>query len=342
MATINEFRAEVANRDFQAASRLASVVVSVMGNETPAEVFDFLDSASTTCRHTAFVCATSFFHREEPAPGHRVTLFKRVVRGHDDDLSAAAYFALAGECLLDKKTVNKTMGYLKHAAELGHSEATLRLAIGYDLGIFGNRVNVARALESFADAVDDDYPPAKLAMAEFLIRRGIDDTVYDPIELIREAEDDDIEGASELLAILRQAGYPGTETEEEDLPLLAERVIPADLSRPRLVVEALRNETDVSHEQASILVSALHGFPEWEDLETAVNTSGSAGPFDEELSRKRLRDRQMDQADIIQAFFGITYEEAEVFQELLKPTARGGLPSLRALSKTISERLPED
>lgn len=344
LSKLDMFREAVGAREILEATMLAQHLFHAMGRETPPEVFSFLDKYASRSQVVAMVCAMSFHFRDEPTPGHRIRMLKKVSRGGDDTIAADAMFAVAGECLLDEKTVRKAMDWLRRAGDMGHGEALVRLAYGLEHGIYRNRVDNGEAYATLAEAVDLEYGPAKLAMADFIIRHGVDDDDYHPLELLREAIEDEVEGAEELLEKLV---HIATEDQEEadgpDHPEMDGVVVPDGMERPNLLRNAICNELPILEDQAAHLVSILHGFSSWNEMvQFAENPMFEKGPFDEDCGKGPMDERRMTQIAILGHILGAPAEIAEEIWALLRPTAKEGHPSLRGLDRAIVDKLRKE
>ncbi|MCV9964925.1 hypothetical protein OIU34_23815 [Pararhizobium sp. BT-229] len=333
MAVIDEFRALVRHREVIDACERAMLIMQVMGKETPPEVFAFLDRNAQKSQFAALVCASSFFHRDMPQPGYRMKLLKRATRGNDEDVAADAYFAIAGECLSDDRTIRKAMDALERAAELGHGEAHIKLAKGYETGIFNNRVNFDKAWATLCDGVHElDYGPAKVALADFMLRYELLSDQFNPIQLLHEAVAEGVDGAEERLIALG-------ELVDELQPRLPYLIVPKDMDRANLARNAIINELHVGDEEAAVLVARLFGFASWETMEETVESGGHGGSdFDEDCSQEDLALRKAAQIEIIEDELDVPEEFAEAVWSLLRPTARDGIPSLRALERVYKGR----
>jgi tetratricopeptide (TPR) repeat protein len=333
MAKIDLFRIAVQERETIEACDLAAIIMDAMGKETPQEVFDFLDRSARKSPYAALACASSFFLRDMPQPDHRLKLLKRAARADDEELAADAYYALAVEYSLVEKTVRKALSALERAADLGHGDAYVRLARGYEFGLYRNRINVDRAYYNLCLCIDQlDYGPGKVALADFIIRHGIQSDEYNPIELLHEAAEEGVEGAQERLDALNEiaAEYKAR------LPYL---IVPRDMNRPEMVRAAIVNELNVGEEFASELVARLFGFDGWGMLEaTVIGGSHGESDYDEDCAPDDLHLRRSVQVTIIQEELDVPEDFAEVVWDLLRPTARSGKPSLRALDKTYKGR----
>lgn len=333
MAKIDDFRLLVRHREILEACELAMAIMEVMGKETPRDVFDFLDRIAGKSQFAALVCAGSYFHREMPEPGYRMKLLKRATRGEDADVAADAYFAIAVECLSDERTVRRAMDALEKAAYLGHGEAHIKLAKGYETGMFNNRVNFDKAWATLCDGVHElDYGPAKVALADFMLRYELLSDQFNPIQLLHEAVEEGVDGAEErLIAIGELVG--------ELRPKLPYLIVPKDLGRANLARNAIINELHVSDEAAAVLVARLFGFDSWETMDQTVEIGGHGDTdFDEDCSPEDLALRKASQVEIIEDELDVPEEFAEAVWSLLRPTARDGIPSLRALEKVYKGR----
>jgi hypothetical protein len=336
MAVINKFREAVADRDVIEAAELAAHIVSVMGAETPVEVFDFLDKASLKSQHAAMVCATTYLFREPPTADHRLKLLKKASRTDDTDLAAMAYFAIGMETLAYGEQPKKAIPAFQKSSDLGNLESNIVLARAYEEGVFGQRDHINKAFNALAEAVDEDYGPAKMALAEFSFRNGIHDEDYCPHQLLEEAADDGIDGAAELLMMLEEAhGH-------EELSKLPYQVVPRTLARPQQIRDAICNESHCSFEAASNLVAGLHGFDTWEEMVIAISDiSVPEGPYDEDISIEAMSARQQMQIEIIFNFTDVPPFVVEAIWELIQPTSRDYRASLRKLHEVVNEKVDE-
>jgi hypothetical protein len=337
MAVINKFREAVADRDVIEAAEHAAQIVSVMGAETPVEVFDFLDKASLKSQHAAMVCATTFLFREPPTPDHRLKLLKKASRSEDTNIAAMAYFAIGMETIMHGEQPKKAIPAFQKSSELGNLESNIMLAQAYERGVFGQRDHINKAFNALADAVDEDYGPAKIALAEFSFRNGIHDEDYCPPQLLEEAAEDGVDGAVELLMMLEEG-----HTQHEELTKLPYRVVPKTLIRPQHIRDAICNELHCSHDGAAGLVAGWHGFDTWEELVIAVADIGvPEGPYDEDCSFEEMSARRQMQIDILDNFSDAPPFVIEAIWELLQPTSRDYRASLRRLQETVSEKVEE-
>ncbi|TLX17137.1 hypothetical protein [Rhizobium sp. MHM7A] len=326
------FREAVKQRDNDEAIPLAGMIIDVLGDKTPQDVFRFLDKAAKDDQLAAIVCATSFFFREQPKPGHRAMLLRRAARGYDDNLAGNAYFALAAECLVDGGKPRRAIDALERAVELGHLDAHVRLAKGYETGMYRNRINLERAWELLEEAVEEDYGPAKLALAEFIFAHGIHDSDYDPRELLVEAAEDDVPGAVELLMQFQASA----ETIKRHAKKLDNPVIPRDESRPMAIRSALLNEFHMEADAIEAMVAAWHGFLSWSELIAyALNENAPEGIFDEDCGTEELEDRRRTQVLIAGHYIDAPDYVLELIVTLLQPTSRTHKPSLRNLDRLI-------
>jgi hypothetical protein len=337
MAVINEFREAVANWDVKEAAEHAAHIVSVMGAETPVEVFDFLDKASVKSQHAAMACATTFLFREQPTPGHRLKLLKKASRTDDADLAAMAYFAIGIETLTHSEHPRKAIAAFQKSSELGNLESNIMLAQAFEQGLFGERDHINKAFNTLAKAVDEDYGPAKIALAEFSFRNGIHDEDYCPHQLLEEAADDGIAGAAELLMMLEES-----HGQHEELSKLPYQVVPKTLTRPQHIRDAICNELHCSFEGAATLVAGFHGFDTWEALVVAVaDISVPEGTYDEDCSIEEMTARRHMQIDILDNVYDAPPFVIEAIWELLQPTSRDYRPSLRKLEEVVNEKADE-
>lgn len=328
MAKIDEFRIAVRHRQAAYACELAMFIMEAMGQETPREVFAFLDRTANKSQFAALICSFSFFYRDMPQPGFQMKLLKRAARGDDDEVAADAYFAMAGEYLSDERTVRKAMTALERAAELGHGEAHIRLARAYETGMLNNRVNFDKAWATLCDGVSEfDYGPAKLALADFMIRHELLSDEFNPITLLQEAVAEGVDGAEEMLI-----GFG--EMVHKLMPRLPYLIVPGDMERAKLARNAIVNEFHIDSTAAADLVSRLFGFDSWEVMEETVASGGQgASDFDEDCSPEDMDLRKAAQIAIIESELDTTEDFAEAVWSLLRPTARNGTPSLRALER---------
>lgn len=333
MATIDRFRIAVRNREVLEACELAAVIMEVMGKETPSEVFDFLDRSARKSPYAALACASSFFLRDVPTPGYRMKLLKRAARSDDDEVAANAYYGIAAECLLEEKTVRKALDALERAAELGHADAHVNLARGYEFGLYRNRIDIEKAWLTLCDCVEDlDYGPAKVALADFIFRHDVHSDEYNPLELLQEAAEEGVDGAEERLHAL-------SELANEHRARLPYLIIPKDMQRAVMVRNAIVNELNVGNEYAGDLVAKLFGFDTWETIEATVASGDHDGSdFDEDCSPEDMGLRRASQIAVIQEELDVPEEFAEAVWSLLRPTAREGKPSLRGLEKVYRGR----
>lgn len=341
MAVINKFREAVAEQDVVEASEHAAHIVSVMGAETPGEVFEFLDKASGKSQHAAMVCATTFLFREPPTPSHRLKLLKKATRTNDTNLAAMAYFAIGMETVMHGEQPKKAIPAFQKSSELGNLESNIVLAQAYERGVFGQRDHINKAFNALADAVDEDYGPAKIAMAEFSFRNGIHDEDYCPHQLLEEAVEDGVEGAEELLAMLHEI----THDEEPNSLQLPYQVTPKTLERPTTLRNAICNELFCEYDEVAPLVARLHGFGTWEEMVIAIaDISVPEGTYDEDCSIEEMSIRRGLQIEIIDNFEHFSEAPsfvAEAVWELLRPTSRDFRASLRTLQEVVGEKVAE-
>jgi hypothetical protein len=258
---------------------------------------------------------------------------KRATRGYDDDVAADAYYALAGRYSSDERTARKAMTALERAAELGHGEAHIKLAQGYETGMFNNRVNFDKAWATLCDGVQDlDYGPAKVALADFMIRHELLSDEFNPIQLLHEAVADGVDDAEEILMAFGELA-------EELRPRLPYLIVPKDMERALQARSAIVNELHIVDEAAGALVARLFGFASWEAMEEMVENGYPGGSdFDEDCSPEDLGLRRNVQIDIIADEIDVPEDFAAAILGLLKPTAREGIPSLRALERVYKPR----
>lgn len=325
------FRCAVRDRDTETAVRLSDIIIDVLGAETPSDVFAFLDKEAKHDQAAAMVCATSFFHREQPKPGHRAMLLRRAARGDDDHLAGHAYFALAAECLVDGGKPRRAIDALERAVELGHLEAHVRLAKGYATGHYQNRINLDRTWDLLTAAVKKDYAPAKLALAEFMFIQGVHHPEYDPGELLVDAAEDEVPGAVETLIDFQLSA---DKLRKRYTVKLENPVIPVDETRPMAVRSALLNEFHMEADVVEQMIAAWHGFASWSELMTyAMNENAPEGVFDEDCETDELEARRDTQAWIASNYIDAQRHVLELIVALLQPTSRSHKPSLRNLDR---------
>ncbi len=305
-----------------------------MGSETPSEVFEYLDKLAVKSSAAALICAGSYLFRPEPVPGHRMKLLKKAARSRDDEVSGSAYLAIGIENLTAGEQPAKTVNALKRAIELGNYDSSLVLAQAYESGELGPRNCLENAFNSLADAVDDDFGPAKLALALFSFRNGIHDEEYCPGNLLEEAAEQGVPGAEEILIRFRQV-----QAEQEFVELPYE-VVPASMTRPQQIRDALCNELHCTAEDSCSLVAAWHGFETWDELAAAVaDATQPEGTYDEDCSAEVMSLRKETQIDILDSRFDAPPYALEAIWELLQPTSRDYRPSLRKLEDVIEEKV---
>ncbi|MCS4089346.1 hypothetical protein [Rhizobium sp. BK176] len=336
MAKIDEFRSSVRHREIDNACELAMMIMDVMGRETPRDVFDFLDRMASKSQHAALVCSFTFFYREQPEPDYQTKLLKRATRGYDEDVAADAYFALAGRYSSDEQTVRKAMPALVRAAELGHGEAHIKLAKGYETGMFNNRISFDKAFATLCDGVQElDYGPAKVALADFMFRHELLSDEFNPLQLLHEAAVEGVDNAREMLMAF-------SEMAEELQPHLPYVIVPKDMERAILARNAIVNELHVGEDDAADLVARLFGFDCWETMEEMVEGGhGGESDFDEECLPEDMDLRRAIQIEMIADELDVPEDFAEAVWSLLRPTAREGVPSLRALERVYKPRRGE-
>jgi hypothetical protein len=329
------FREAVKDKDFDEAVRLAGKIVDVLGNQTPDDIFRFLDKAAKDDQLAAIICSLSFFYREQPKPGHRAMLLRRAARGYDDDLAGNAFFALAAECLVDGGKPRRAIDALERAVDLGHLEAHVRLAKGYATGVYQNRINLSRTWDLLTTAVDNDYGPAKLALAEFIFMQGVQDPEYDPGELLVEAAEDDVPGAAETLM---EFELFAENVIKQNAKKLDNPVIPSDGTRPVAIRGALLNEFHMEPDAIETMIAAWHGFASWSELMAyALDENAPEGVFDEDCGEVELKARRQTQAWIAGHFIEAPGYVLELVVALLQPTSRSHKPSLRNLNRLTGD-----
>ncbi len=329
------FREAVKAKDHHEAIPLADQIIEVLGDQTPEDVLAYLDRSAKNDQFAAVVCAKSFFFREQPKPGHRAMLLRRAARGEDDEIAGNAYYALAAECLADGGKPRRAIDAFERAVQLGHLDAHVRLAKGYETGMYRNRIDLQRAFDLLDDAVDEDYGPAKLAMAEFIVTHNINDSDYDPGSLLVEAAEDDVPGAVERLMELQVAAEQIMKSRAIKLD---DPIIPVDETRPLAVRTAMLNEFSHPPELIEALIAAWHGFASWSELIAySMSANTPRGVFDEECDPEELEARRKSQSLIAGHFFDVSDHVLELIVTLLQPTSRSHKPSLRNLDRLIGD-----
>lgn len=329
------FRDAVKEKDNGEAIPLADMIIEVLGSQTPQDVLKFLDRAAKDDQFAAIVCAKSFFFREQPKPGHRAMLFRRAARGYDDEIAANAYYALAAECIVDGGNPRRAIDAFERAVELGHLDAHVVLAKGYETGMYRNRVDLQRAFDLLDDAIDEDYGPAKLAMAEFIFTHGVYNSGYDPGVLLAEAAEDDVPGAVELLMQLQVSAERAVKRRAKKLD---NPVIPSNKARPMAIRSALLNEFHIDADAIETMIAAWHGFVSWSELMTyAASENAPEGVFDEDCGHDELEARRQTQAWIASQYIEAPDYVLELIVALLQPTSRSHKPSLRSLDRLTGE-----
>lgn len=332
MSAISRFREAVKNNDIEDAVYQADDIVKAMGDESPAEIFTFLDSAAEKSHSAAFVCATTFLFRPEPVSGHRFKLLLKAARSKERFIASSAHMCIGLEYLASSENKKKAIPALRKSFEMGNLESALVLADAYEAGVFGKRNSLAHAFSYLSLAVEEEYGPAKLSLAEFLVRNELTDTEYSPVELLREAVEENIEGAAEYLA-----SYIEVEKIAYRLP---KRVIPASMDRPNAVVDCLNAEFPVPERLLKALVAEWHGFESWKSLERAVSKGdSSSGPADEDCSQEELLDRRMRQTMLLSCHILAPTYVLDTIVGQLRPTAREGKPSLANLEELVNQRM---
>lgn len=312
-------------------------ILDAMGGEAPSEVFKYLDRTARNSQAGAFLSGMSFHMRPEPTPGHRIKLLKKAAGGDDQAVARQALFAIASELLEAPTTMKKGVEALVDAANLGHGDAVLMLARAHEEGLYGLKVDIMEAYQLLAYAVDElDYPVAQVALADLIMMNEIEDSEYDPEELLEGAVEDEVDGAEERLTLLHMLKHVhGGKVQTT----LGERVVPADISRPAAVVSAICNEIDVDPEEAQEIVAALYGFESWDELiDIASDPDSLRGRFDEDCSKKELYFRHQKQVTILQESLAAPDLVAEIMVELLRPTAKDAVPSLRRMNEIWRSR----
>jgi hypothetical protein len=238
------------------------------------------------------------------------------------------------ESLIEGSHPEKAITAFRKSAGLGNYEGNLQLARAYENGVFGENNRITKAFDLLAEAVDDNYAPAKIALADFSIRNGIHDEDYCPHQLLEEAIDDGIEGAIEMLAL-----YEAMMMHDHGLELLPSEVVPTDMTRPQQIREVLLGSTGATDEQAELLIAAWHGFRSWEDMSIACSGAHKIqGRFDEDCTLDEIVSRKNAQVDILARKIAAPRYVAEAIWELLRPTSRDFKPSLDTLDELLQEK----
>ncbi len=264
MSVMQQFRQAAARRHYDEAASHADQIVSVMGEDTPVEVFEFLDAFSDKSKHAAFVRASTYLYREEPEPGFRMKLLQDAVKSRDDVVKSSAYFAIGVETLMHGADPKKAISPLKKSFEYGNMDSCLVLADAYENGRFGQRGHLKKAFNILADAADEGFAPAKLALSKFVVNHGIHHPDYHPRELLQEAAEEGLDEAVTLLLIMDDI--------DEAASILPYEVVPVSMDRPVQIKNAFLNESDILPEYAEELIAKLYGFKTWEALTAAVNS----------------------------------------------------------------------
>lgn len=109
------------------------------------------------------------------------------------------------------------------------------------------------------------------------------------------------------------------------------RFVPADMTRPEMMRLQMTKEMAMDPVSIRQLVSNMHGFDSWRELERAVE-AGPASPMDEDLTaaevgerRKMAIDRTVEKCDLDRRFV------SDMFSHL-RPTTAKGQPSLKNYS----------
>lgn len=333
VSKLEMFRVAVHEGDDDEALPLADLLVDAMGAEAPTEVFEYLDCIAEQSQVGAFLCAKSLAVRAPNKRKRRMKLLRAATKGEDDDIAGTAYYIIAAEHLSSGK-LDKVIPNLESAARLGHGDAHIRISHARETGEFDNDINLEYAFDILTLAVEDlNYGPAKVELADFILRNQLDHTRFDVPTLLHDALHDGVPGAAErLMAVMLDV-----DDDEDDDDRDAETircVVPDGMTRIVAARDAIRNELDSESGVSEALVAYVHGFPNWDTLTEAANDpDAEKGPFDEDVAPQELESRRRAQMAIIRSFIMCNEPVAGLLLDLLAPTSRDGTPSLRRLAE---------
>jgi TPR repeat protein len=314
------------------------MVIDAMGRETPQFVFDYLEKKAGRNQAAALIAAQSYFFRDEKSDQDRLKLLKKAAKGSDSNIAGSAYYLLANEFMAAGDTGKRVKEALVNSAELGNLYAAVALARAYTDGTFGCKVDVEQAYDLLTDAYDENFAPAKLALAELLLTTDIDDDMHDPMGLLIEAVEEGVEGAEEVLHSLTAAiAREAANDDSGDNIKLSEKVVPNGFQRVLHLKAAILNEFDCDASVAEILIAHWYGFDTWEELNQASQSKDCPpGRFDEDCDPMRLKARIAEQNQITEQHIDAPPNVLSLIVELLKPTSRAHPPSLRKLDGLVS------
>lgn len=318
---------------------MAMAILTREGPDKDGRLFSIIDECAEHSGDVAFGAAMSYsrFNRPYPAKGVVEKLLRRAIETGLPASVTVGHYYLAHYLLKVKKTAAEGIAHLEEAADTGHADAQAEMGEHFYFGNHGLPKRKETALAWLMSSVREGSALGNLNLAKYMLGNESSFIGHDPMELLQFAAS---EGNREAQSILRSIDPRGDPDEHE--PMLPYVVIPTDMTRPVRVREAMMNEFHMPSEPASLIVAALHGFPDWVLLEKAVSDETRAkGKFDEQCTVEERHERRNLQTSVVRNFMDVDDGEAEVMVKLLNPTASAGPCSLKKLGEMIADRGPK-
>ncbi|NTF16863.1 hypothetical protein G6L37_00290 [Agrobacterium rubi] len=326
---------------------LAMSLLSRDGSDETGRIFAIIERAAERHADAALTAAMSYriFDREETRPGAISTYYEMAIAGDDEKIRRMATFGFARH-LLDAGENGRGIRLMKMARRLGHAEAAAEMGSFYEKGSFGVAVDLQECVKCYVEAVEGDSGRGLFLLSQFMLSNTVKVRDYHPLDLLQRSAAHGYPEAVALVAQMADVIETVMET-DPDPDMLSYVVVPDGTERIRLVREAMMNEFSVAEEEAGVVTALLHGYPDWQTLNSdALNADKPKGKFDEDCSAAEFNERERMQTEIFQSRTGCSKEAALTAIKLLRPTSRSAKPSLRRFDKImegiITRGLPTD
>lgn len=295
----------------------------------PNSLAAIIEEISDVSQTAAYILA---FSLPEEQTQEKERLLKFASTSSDEIIIAEANMDLT-EIYVVRNDDELALNHLKIAAANGSPAARYMLSLALSLGKMGLEKDVPEGVLLLKGLIKEGYPQAKVTLARLMLSGTVIEADLDPFQLVTEAS---AEGDMEAMEMLLELGSISNGLPADVDPMLPYTVIPDGMKRPKLVRDALVHELEIRAVEAEEITAGLYGFSNWSLLANAANDPKKPkGKFDEELEPAERNERNRLLSSVFSFYVDCEEYVSDIAIDLLKPTAKGGKPSLKRLQERV-------